>query len=331
MQSRRQKAVGRRQWAESSRQWAVSSKYKTAFCALPSAFFLLFLALLCAPFAPIVRATPDSKSNLLEVGSAAKLRPPSIAPAEIKIVSYNIRWRGGEDLRKLIGLLRDDVGIGGATIIGLQEVDRNKKRTGNRNTARAMAEALNMNYAWAAPPTAKPQQEEETGVAILSPYPMKDVERIVLPHPGPGGRRRVALGATVRIGTTDVRVYSVHAETRISIKKKMEQQRAVLDALARHSPTPCAIVLGDFNTWESRAVRETSRLFPNAGFTTPIPHDNSTFKAFIFIKLKLDWIWLRGLRAKGSGIARQIALSDHWPLWVTAEISTKPWRTSSDR
>jgi hypothetical protein len=36
----------------------------------------------------------------------------------------------------------------------LQEVDRNKKRTGNVNTARQLAEALGMRYAWAAPPDA---------------------------------------------------------------------------------------------------------------------------------------------------------------------------------
>ena len=38
-----------------------------------------------------------------------------------------------------------------------------------------------MHYAWAAPPAAKPNDEEETGVAILSVYPLSDVRRIVLP------------------------------------------------------------------------------------------------------------------------------------------------------
>ncbi len=73
-------------------------------------------------------------------------------PAEIKIVSYNIRWRGGDELRALIEVLRDDTEIGGAAIIGLQEVDRNKERTDCINTARMMAETLGMYYAWAAPP-----------------------------------------------------------------------------------------------------------------------------------------------------------------------------------
>ena len=63
-----------------------------------------------------------------------------------------MRWRGGDDLQKLIGLLRTDPDIGAAHIIGLQEVDRAKKRTNNVNTARVLAEALGMHYVWAAPP-----------------------------------------------------------------------------------------------------------------------------------------------------------------------------------
>jgi hypothetical protein len=61
------------------------------------------------------------QAGLLEIGSASKPVKPQDAPSELKIVSYNIRWRGGQDLRELIGLLRDDPEIGGASIIGLQE------------------------------------------------------------------------------------------------------------------------------------------------------------------------------------------------------------------
>ncbi|MDQ3806128.1 MAG: hypothetical protein M3416_20145, partial [Acidobacteriota bacterium] len=116
----------------------------------------------------------------------------------MKIVSYNIRWRGGEELQEVIELLRADPEVGGAAIIGLQEVDRDKERTKNVNTARAIADALRMHYAWAAPPS-KEGKEEETGVALLSPHPLSDAVRIVLPHEGPGGRRRVAVGATVHV------------------------------------------------------------------------------------------------------------------------------------
>src|SRR5215213_4502506 len=123
---------------------------------------------------------------LLESGKAETLRQPSTA-AEIKIVSYNIRWCSGDNLKLLTKFLKEDPEIGGAAILGLQEVDRRKKRSGNSNTATLIANELGMHYAWAAPPPAKPNDEEETGVAILSVYPLSDVRRIVLPHPGPNG------------------------------------------------------------------------------------------------------------------------------------------------
>ena len=297
----------------------------SSFILAPSllAFLLLPLA------STMTHAQSSADVNLLETGAARKISVPRASPAWIKVVSYNIRWRGGEELRKLIELFKTDAEVGGAFVLGLQEVDRNKKRTGNANTARQMAEALGMYYAWAAPPSAGKDTEEETGVCVLSPYPLTDVRRILLPNEGPGGRRRVALGATVQIGTTSVRVYSVHAETRVSMEMKLEQYAAVLDDLAAYDkttggkPLP-AIVLGDFNTWQASASREVPELFTRSGFATPFPKDLATFrwKSFLgSVELKLDWLWLRGLAARAYGVNRRIELSDHWPLWADVRMS----------
>jgi hypothetical protein len=57
-----------------------------------------------------------SESHLLEVGHASKLRTVTDSPTEIKVVSYNIHWRGGEELRQLTQLLKDDAEIGGAAV-----------------------------------------------------------------------------------------------------------------------------------------------------------------------------------------------------------------------
>ncbi len=273
------------------------------------------------------RLTSDEK--LLETGAAVAVAnsasPPSLSN-EIKLVSYNMRWRGGEDLRKLIKLLKEDKEIGGAAIIGLQEVDRNKKRTNKTNTAKVMAEELRMNYAWAAPPSppakGKPIQEEETGVAILSVYPLTEVQRIVLPNQGPGGRRRAAIGATVNIGGKTLRCYSLHAEIRMSNERRLEQFKAVIDDLqSQKSKVDAAVVLGDFNTMMGKDVDATSKLFLGEGFRTPFSNDESTWKTFI-ISLKLDWMWLKGLEAKAFGIDKQVSLSDHWPLWAVVKLNS---------
>ena len=264
-----------------------------------------------------------SEARLLEVGGEAAPPKPGAAPAVLKIVSYNIRYRVGDDLRQLVKLLKDDPEIGGAHVIGLQEVDRNKKRTGNVNTARQLAEALGMRYVWAAPPDTDEDGEEETGCTILSVFPMTDAARILLTHEGPDGRRRVAVGATLHVGKTLLRVYSVHAETRMPVAKKVEHWRAVLDDLRLHPKVAGAVIVGDFNTIKGKDVKAARRLFSDEGFTTPIPDDRSTWKTFV-IKLKLDWLWLRGLEARTHGIDKEVGLSDHWPLWVTVKLKGKP-------
>jgi len=261
-------------------------------------------------------------TSLLESGQAATIRKQTSAPSEIKVISYNIRWRGGDDLQTLIKLLQEDPEIGCASILALQEVDRHKKRTGHHNTVKMIADALGMYYSWAAPPSPKSTDEEETGVAILSFYPLSDVHRIVLPHPGPGQRRRVALGATVEMPNGRWRIYSAHAETRIKIGKKLEQYKAVLDDLAQFPADMPAMVMGDFNTWEPNVGGKVKKLFSNAGWKTPFK-DDSTFRRkvlFVPIELRLDWFWLRGLEAAAFGIDKKVEVSDHFPLWTNVRM-----------
>ena len=277
---------------------------------------------------PIEEAVTKSAGNvddssLLESGRASNLRAiPN--NAGIRIVSYNIRWRSGDDLNELIKLFRNDAELGNPAIMALQEVDRKKKRSGNTNTAKLLAEELGLYYAWAAPPTAKTGEEEEAGVAILSAYPLADVRRIVLPHEGPGKRRRVALGASIKAGDVEIRVYSAHAETRISMDKKIDQLSAVLEDLKSHNQQTPAIIMGDFNTWQPDAAPKTIKLFSDAGFVTPFGSEKTFSQKVLLvpIDLRLDWIWMRGLEAISCGIDREVKVSDHWPLWTNVKLQS---------
>jgi endonuclease/exonuclease/phosphatase family metal-dependent hydrolase len=310
----------------------VYSKLATTLIALA----LLTIALWTSS-ARVIESSPDP---LLEIGTAAKskVNVSDSRPTELKVVSYNIRWRGGDDLKKLIELLRTDREIGGASIIGMQEVDRNKQRTRNTNTARIMAEELGMHYVWAAPPNPRPKegtrvkpnevQEEETGVLLLSQYPLTDVERLVLLHEGPNRRRRVAIGATAQVGDLRVRVYSVHAETRMPVEKKIEQWATVLEDLKRYPKIEHVVVVGDFNTIEKKDVTAARNLYTDAGFATPFRDEDATFKV-MFFDFKLDWIWVRGLIPGEFGIDKKIGLSDHWPLWAKFRFDKQPERITS--
>jgi endonuclease/exonuclease/phosphatase family metal-dependent hydrolase len=292
--------------------------------------FLLLPQLLATHFAYIqdrAQSHPRSRistgdDDLLEAGKGTKLREPIHDPTELKIISFNIRWRSGNELKKLIRAFQEDREIRLPAIIALQEVDRQKERSGKTNTARLLAEELGLHYAWAAPPTAKPDDEEETGVAILSAYPLSDLQRIVLPHEGPNRRRRVALGASLKISDQVWRVYSVHSETRISMDKKLAQMNAVLQDLAKYPSTMPAIVMGDLNTWEADAERKTFKLFSNAGLKTPFGPQATFSRKILFvpIEMKLDWVWLRGLEPVSYGIDKSVDISDHWPLWTNIKV-----------
>ena len=283
---------------------------------------VIFAMMILSALSAGAQTDASRDEHLLETGRAGKLAETG-ATNELKIVSYNIRWRSGDELDQIVRWLKASPDAPAAAIIGLQEVDRAKKRSGNVNNAKVLAERLGMYYAWAAPNAARGSKtkEEETGVEILSFYPMEDVTRVVLTRAGPGERSRIALGATIKIGNTRVRVYSVHGETRLTMGEKISQFRSVLDDLSKFPKSMPAIVLGDFNSWELPAIDDIRKLFTKAGFTTPIPDDESTFlkDAVLFdLKLKLDWIWLRRLTPKAYGIDRALKVSDHFPLWTVA-------------
>lgn len=289
---------------------------------LAIAIAVVFLMTLSNSSAGIAQRKPGDDKRLLESGHAEKLLSPT--SNEIKIVSYNIRWRSGEELKQIIRWLKDTNETPAASIIGLQEVDRAKKRSGNINHAKALADSLGMYYAWAAPHDPKGEnKEEETGVALLSHYPMSEITRLVLTEKGPGRRARVAIGATVKIADKSIRVYSVHGETRLPMTQKIDQIHVVLDDLAKFPKANAAVVLGDFNIWEEPTVEGLRKLLTNAGFATPLPDDESTFKKKIVLfdlKLKLDWIWVRGLVPQSYGIDRNLKVSDHFPLWTVVKL-----------
>ncbi len=277
------------------------------------------------PVKSAAHVSSENDSSLLEFGAPRTMRPLGVSNGQIKVVSYNIRYRSGKDLEKLLRLFKEDPEIGNAVILGLQEVDRHKMRTDKTNTAKIIAEELGMNYAWAAPPTAKPTDEEETGVAIMSPFPITNVRRMVLPHNGPNQRRRVALGATVRILDTDVRVYSMHGETRIAVKKKLDQMSTLLADMKRYPENMPVILVGDLNTWESDAAPKTIKLFSDAGLHTPFDGQKTFSRRALFIPIefRLDWIWLRGFKVLTFGIDKKINLSDHYPLWANLQLPTQ--------
>lgn len=250
---------------------------------------------------------------LLEVASLAPAIPPP-APERFRVVSYNLHGPLAERIDDIMDVLKHHEALQPASLLALQEVNRHHRYSGYKDMAREIASALQMHYAYA---VENPYKDGggERGLAIMSRFPLSQVERVVLPHAGPGGRRRIALGATLHVSSERWRVYTLHLETRISVNKRADQITAVLDHANRYRDLP-TVILGDFNTITDGAREKMFELMQAAGFRPALPGDAITFQRAWVVRLKLDWIWGRHVRVVEARVESDVKASDHRPVWA---------------
>ena len=230
-----------------------------------------------------------------------------------------------------------------ADIVALQEADKETRRAGGHDIAREMAAALRMEYASAL--TNLPRDEEphpkqwyldfeehipptdagDTGIALLSRLPFAAAERVALPWTECAWRPRLALCATIQIGSVSLHLFNSHIDPHAAIKEQLAQHEAVLARAALRSGP--VILLGDFNTLSKSSCVETRRLLESQGYSTPLPTSAKTWRAGL-IRLHTDWIFTRGLEVTRWGVARGLGVSDHWPVWVEVNLDTAAGTTS---
>ena len=224
-------------------------------------------------------------------------------PAEdddtLRVVTFNIKY--AREAAAAADLLRAHPRLAGADVVALQEMDE-------ASTER-VARALAMNYVYY-PASLHPAAGKNFGNAVLSPWPLEDDVKIVLPHRGRIRRGlRIAVGATMRIpGREPVRVYSVHLETPVSIsgRGRRDQAEAILADAAAH---PRVIVAGDFN---SRRILE---LFASRGYRWPTRRVGATIGRFSWDHVAVKGLRLRECASVGA-LAGTRAVSDHRPVWA---------------
>ncbi len=279
----------------------------------------LVMALVSVLWLPSVERAQNAvpPDALISVGSFAPLPPPP-APERLRLVTYNLHGPPMERIGEIIDLLEHHPALREAAIFGLQEVNRHHRQTAYKDMARLLASVLNMYYAYAVELPYK-HGGGERGLALLSRFPMTEIERLVLPHKGPGGRRRIALGATIHLGERRLRVYTLHLETRLSANKRSDQIAAVLEHAERYRDFP-TVIMGDFNTVTGGARKKMIALMTAAGFTSALPGKTMTFQRMGVIRLTLDWIWVRHLNVVAAKVEKAITASDHRPVWALVDL-----------
>jgi endonuclease/exonuclease/phosphatase family metal-dependent hydrolase len=216
---------------------------------------------------------------------------------DIRVVTFNIEF--GVEVDRAIAALAAHPSLRGADVVALQEMDA--------PGVEKIAAALHMNYVYY-PISLNPKYGRDFGNALLSPWPMEDTRKILLPHTSRILKQgRAAVTARIWIAGRAVQVYCMHLGSPFGASPGNRRDQAdVVLADARRVEGP-VIVAGDMN---SHGIGDR---FEAAGFSWPTRDVGNSVRGFSF-----DHVFVRGLRLEGTdaGVAREVRASDHRPVWV---------------
>lgn len=223
-----------------------------------------------------------------------------------------------------------------ADVVALQEADKGTARTGGHHVAKELAEEMGMHWVHAPagiPRGVAPAKRQwwldfeepigiddsgDTGVALLSRLPLSDVTRIDLPWQECPWRPRLAMAATIALGSNQIRLFNAHVDPHMAVGGQLAQLEAIAEqAGASTIPT---IILGDFNTLSKQKCLDTRGFLESRGYTTPLQTGTATWRG-AGLRMHADWIFTRGLKIQRWGVARLLLnVSDHWPIWAEVVV-----------
>ncbi len=199
-----------------------------------------------------------------EVGHFAAPEKATQAKPFYRAVTWNIER--GMEFEGILHTLQNHPVLKEADIFLLPEADMGMVRSGNRNVARELAQALKLNYYFVPTyinlckgnGTELHFEGENTlgihGNAILSRYPLKDFHIIPLHNNKDkmrGNEKRIgnqqALACTVLLPQGEVRAICAHLDAHSSKRHRRDQMRTILNYLDKLERIP-SLFGGDLNT-----------------------------------------------------------------------------------
>ena len=259
---------------------------------------------------------------------------PDLNPQGVlRVLTYNV-FEGAED-KSIADYMLTHPDLAAADVIALQE---NEHHPGDdQSDAARLAGRLDMGYVFA--PTGEDAEVGLKGMAILSRYPMQQIEVMRLQRRTEveliDEASRAALAVTIETVNGPVRIVNIHLDVGHNIPERVLQLRpAVLDA------PPPLVVLGDFNSndyiWASEVVplipldsiADTSQAdalddyMRTIGYETPTSALGNTWHG-PGEEQRLDSIFVRGVVPGDRRVVRDLDLSDHWPVWLDIAVPGK--------
>ncbi len=130
---------------------------------------------------------------------------------------------------------------------------------------------------------------------------------------------RIATRATLMVDSRAIVVYSVHAETILTLPSfRRNQFQAVLADIPPE--TELAIIGGDFNAVTLGQVAGIEALYEPAGFSRATANSGHTLVRFRTEALA-DHIFSKGFTVLASGKIADATASDHLPIWARLALN----------
>ncbi len=246
---------------------------------------------------------------------------PQVAEIQqsLSTVSYNIRRGLGIDNKTDLNRTAATLAKLNADIIGLQEVDMLVARSGRVNQAAELGDKLEMHAAFG------PFMNHDGGrygMAVLSRYPIQDIQEIALPL---GNEPRIALAVEVLLPDNNrVLVVNVHFDWVDDDTFRFAQAQHLANFLQQQEIP--YVLLGDFN---DQPDSRTLQLFRKIAIEATKPTGQSNTWPADHPKKEIDFIFAAPAhlwQVPTASVISEALASDHRP--VQAMLELKPSATS---
>jgi endonuclease/exonuclease/phosphatase family metal-dependent hydrolase len=262
-------------------------------------------------------------SPVIEVAERSGTKFDDDESTALRVVSYNIH--GCVDAVRKVDPLRlaGIIGEIDADVVALQEVDAEKPFSRDRNQARIIGEALDLEYLYFPVENTGPHA---FGLAILSRYPIEQSIFIRLPNLYPGLNPRKRGGMLATLGISTGRVHLINTHLSVFKVERHSQLNAVLSwtgfSASLSEPT---IFCGDLNAGpRSLTCCKLSRYLTNVQkFSARGRLPQATFHSRSPL-FRIDHIFVSdhfmSSRAEVVRTPQTVKASDHLPLVADLKI-----------
>ncbi|HEY1581506.1 MAG TPA: endonuclease/exonuclease/phosphatase family protein [Chthoniobacterales bacterium] len=235
---------------------------------------------------------------------------------ELRVATYNVHGCVGTDRRRSEKRIAQVIAELAVDLVGLQELDRRRMRSGEVDQAGVIAAELGWHYHFQA---AMQHPDGHYGHALLSRYPMCAQRSACLPGVAPFFCRETRAAVHLEVATDVGLVQVINTHLGLGRRERRLQAELLTSAewLAAAADGPL-ILLGDFNSLPgsrphqnlSRHLRDVRLLVRQAGALRTFPTRFPLFAVdHIFVNEALE---PRKVEVHRSPLAR--SASDHFPL-----------------